>query len=324
VNDLSLAELGEIESLRRTVSRLKSGDETIVGSGDDAAVVAASNSFLVSTDTLVENHDFRLDWSSAFDLGFKSVASNLADIAAMGAKPTVLVVAMVVPKTTKISWLEQFADGLQAACDQLSPGSAVVGGDLASGDQVVISVTVHGKLDDLSPVLRSGAKVGDVVAVCGPLGKAACGLALLESGNQDLIRSYDDWVLAQTRPSPPIDQGVIANQAGASSMLDVSDGLIRDLGRIAKASNVSVEIDRSQLSGYEAMLDLPAQGLGVEPIGWVLQGGEDHSLLATFPASATLPRSFKVIGKVISKADHDVLLDGQPIADTGWDSITGR
>jgi thiamine-monophosphate kinase len=324
VNDLSLAELGEIESLRRTVSRLKSGDETIVGSGDDAAVVAASDSFLVSTDTLVENHDFRLDWSSAFDLGFKSVASNLADIAAMGAKPTVLVVAMVVPKTTKISWLEQFADGLQAACDQLSPGSAVVGGDLASGDQVVISVTVHGKLDNLSPVLRSGAKVGDVVAVCGPLGKAACGLALLESGNQDLIRSYDDWVLAQTRPSPPIDQGVIANQAGASSMLDVSDGLIRDLGRIAKASNVSVEIDRSQLSGYEAMLDLPAQGLGVEPIGWVLQGGEDHSLLATFPASATLPRSFKVIGKVISKTDQDVFLDGQPIADTGWDSITGR
>jgi thiamine-monophosphate kinase len=324
VNDLSLAELGEIESLKRTVARLKSGEHAIVGSGDDAAVVAANDSFLVSTDTLVENHDFKLEWSTGFDLGFKSVASNLADIAAMGATPTVLVVAMVVPKTTKISWLENFADGLQAACDQLSPGSAVVGGDLASGDQVVISVTVHGTLDGLSPVLRSGARVGDVVAVCGPLGKAACGLALLESGNQDLIRSYDDWVLAQTRPAPPIDQGVVANQAGANSMLDVSDGLIRDLGRIAKASNVSIEIDRSQLSGYEAMLDLPAQGLGVQTLGWVLQGGEDHSLLATFPASATLPRSFKVIGKVIAASEHDVFLDGQPVADTGWDSITGR
>ena len=324
MNDLSLAELGEIESLRRTVSRLKSGEQTIVGSGDDAAVVAATDSFLVSTDTLVENHDFKLDWSSGFDLGFKSVASNLADIAAMGAKPTVLVVAMVVPKTTKISWLESFADGLQAACNQLSPGSAIVGGDLASGDQVVISVTVHGKLDGLEPVLRSGAKVGDVVAVCGPLGKAACGLALLQSGNQDLIRSYDDWVNAQLRPAPPIDQGVVANQAGASSMLDVSDGLVRDLGRIAKASNVTLEIDRSQLSGYEAMLDLPAQGLGVDPLGWVLQGGEDHSLLATFPASATLPRSFKIIGKVVAKAAQDVLLDGQPVADTGWDSISGK
>ena len=324
MNDQSLAELGETESLRRTVARLKSGEHALVGSGDDAAVVSATDSFLVSTDTLVENHDFKLEWSSGFDLGFKSVASNLADIAAMGAKPTVLVVAMVVPKATKISWLEAFADGLQAACDQLSPGSAIVGGDLASGGQVVISVTVHGKLDGLSPVLRSGAKVGDVIAVCGPLGKAACGLALLESGNQDLIRSYDDWVLAQLRPQPPIDQGVIANQAGASSMLDVSDGLVRDLGRIAKASDVTLEIDRSQLAGYEAMLDLPAQGLGAKTLGWVLQGGEDHSLLATFPASATLPRSFKVIGKVVAKSDHDVLLDGQPVEDTGWDSIAGK
>ena len=323
MNDLSLAELGEIESLRRTVARLKQGEYAIVGSGDDAAVVAATDSFLVSTDTLVENHDFKLAWSTGFDLGFKSVASNLADIAAMGATPTVLVVAMVVPKTTKISWLEAFADGLQAACDQLSPGAAIVGGDLASGEQVVISVTVHGQLDGLTPVLRSGAKAGDVVAVCGPLGKAACGLALLQSGNQDLIRSYDDWVLAQLRPAPPIDQGVIANQAGATAMLDVSDGLIRDLGRIAKASNVSIEIERSQLAGYEAMLDLPAQGLGVEPISWVLQGGEDHSLLATFPANATLPRSFKAIGKVVAGTENLVLLDGKPVSDTGWDSITG-
>ena len=323
MNDLSLAELGETESLRRTVARLKQGEYAIVGSGDDAAVVAAADSFLVSTDTLVENHDFKLAWSTGFDLGFKSVASNLADIAAMGATPTVLVVAMVVPKTTKISWLEAFADGLQAACDQLSPGAAIVGGDLASGEQVVISVTVHGQLDGLTPVLRSGAKAGDVVAVCGPLGKAACGLGLLQSGNQDLVRSYDDWVLAQLRPAPPIDQGVIANQAGATAMLDISDGLIKDLGRIAKASNVSIEIERSQLAGYEAMLDLPAQGLGVEPISWVLQGGEDHSLLATFPADATLPRSFKAIGKVIAGSENAVLLDGKPVSDTGWDSITG-
>ena len=323
MDDLSLAELGEIESLKRTVARLKPGEHAIVGSGDDAAVVSATDSFLVSTDTLVENHDFKLEWSTGFDLGFKSVASNLADIAAMGATPTVLVVAMVVPKSTKISWLESFADGLQAACDRLSPGSAVVGGDLASGEQVVISVTVHGKLDGQKPVLRSGSKVGDVVAVCGPLGKAACGLTLLESGKQDLIRSYDDWVGAQLRPEPPISQGVAANLAGATAMLDVSDGLIKDLGRISKASNVSIEIDRSLLSGYEAMLDLPAQSLGLQTLGWVLQGGEDHSLLATFPASATLPISFKVIGKVVSKSDHDVLLDGKPVVDSGWDSITG-
>jgi thiamine-monophosphate kinase len=323
VDDKTLAELGEIESLKRTVARLKPAKVALVGSGDDAAVVSAKDSFLVSTDTLVQDHDFKLEWSTGFDLGFKAVASNLADIAAMGATPTVLVVAVVVPKTTKISWLEEFADGLQAACDQLSPGASVVGGDLASGEQLVVSVTVHGSLDGLEPVLRSGAKPGDLVAVCGSLGKAACGLALLQSGKQDLIRSYDDWVNAQLRPEPPIGQGVVANQAGASSMLDVSDGLGKDLLRIARASNVSIEIHSKDLLGFEAMLELPAQSLDVNPRQWVLSGGEDHSLLATFPPSAQIPRSFKVIGKVLESGQPAVLIDGEPADVSGWDSVTG-
>lgn len=323
MDDKTLAELGEIESLKRTVARLKPADEALVGSGDDAAVVIAKDSFLVSTDTLVQDHDFKLAWSTGFDLGFKSVASNLADIAAMGAKPTVLVVALVVPKQTKISWLEDFADGLQAALDELSPGAAIVGGDLASGDQLVVSVTVHGSLEGLQPVVRSGAKPGDLVAVCGPLGKAACGLALLQFGKQDLIRSYDDWVNAQLRPKPPISQGVVANQAGATSMLDVSDGLGKDLFRIATASAVAIEIYSKDLLGFEAMLELPAQSLDVNPRAWVLSGGEDHSLLATFPPTAEIPRSFKVIGKVLEAGEPKVLLDGQPADLSGWDSVLG-
>jgi thiamine-monophosphate kinase len=323
VNDLSLAELGEIESLRRTVKRLKPGTFAIVGSGDDAAVVGAKDSFLVSTDTLVQNHDFKLEWSTGFQLGFKAVASNLADIAAMGATPTVLVVAMVVPSSTKISWLEDFADGLQAACDQLAPGAAVVGGDLAAGEQMVIAVTVHGSLDGLQPVVRSGAQPGDLVAVCGSLGKAACGLALLQSGNDDLIRSYDDWVSAQLAPKPPIDQAVVANQAGATAMLDVSDGLATDLNRICQASNVTIEIFSKDLLGFEAMLELPAQSLGLDPKQWVLSGGEDHALLATFPAAAQIPKSFKVIGKVLTQSAPALLLDGKAIETAGWDSIRG-
>ena len=323
MDDKTLAELGEIESLKRTVARLKPAQVALVGSGDDAAVVSAKDSFLVSTDTLVQNHDFKLEWSTGFDLGFKAVASNLADIAAMGATPTVLVVAVVVPKTTKISWLEEFADGLQAACDQLSLGASIVGGDLAAGDQLVVSVTVHGSLDGLEPVLRSGAKPGDLVAVCGSLGKAACGLALLQSGKQDLIRSYDDWVNAQLRPEPPISQGVVANQAGATSMLDVSDGLGKDLLRIASASGVAIEIYSKDLLGFEAMLELPAQSLDVHPRQWVLSGGEDHSLLATFPPTAEIPRSFKVIGKVLESGEPAVLLDGEPADISGWDSVLG-
>ena len=324
MDDKTLQDLGEIESLRRCVARLKPSEFALVGSGDDAAVIANKDFFLVSTDTLVQDHDFKLEWSTGFDLGFKAVASNLADIAAMGAKPTVLVVALVVPKITTISWLEAFAEGLQAACDKLSPGASVVGGDLAAGEQLVVSVTVHGSLEGLQPVLRSGAMPGNVVAVCGPLGKAACGLALLQSGKEDLIRSYDEWVNAQLRPEPPIDQGIVANQAGATSMLDVSDGLIRDLGRIAKASNVCLELNLSELAGYQAMLDLPAQSLATDTLDWVLQGGEDHSLIATFPEGATVPRAFKVIGKVVSCGEPRVLLDGVEAPLLGWDSISGK
>jgi thiamine-monophosphate kinase len=188
---------------------------------------------------------------------------------------------------------------------------------------MVIAVTVHGSLGELKPVVRSGAKAGDVVAVCGSLGKAACGLALLQSGNDDLIRSYDDWVSAQLAPRPPIDQGVVANQAGATAMLDVSDGLATDLARICKASNVAIEIVSKELTGFEAMLELPAQSLGVDPKQWVLSGGEDHALVATFPASATIPKSFKVIGKVLAEGEPSLLLDGKALESSGWDSIRG-
>ncbi len=323
MNDQTLAELGEIESLRRTVDRLSPSTHAIVGSGDDAAVIVADQSFVVSTDTLIENHDFKLDWSSAFDLGYKAVATNLADIAAMGANPTALVVAVVVPNSTKISWLESFADGLDAACKQLAPGAGVVGGDLASGEQIVVSVTVHGSLEGRAPVLRSGANAGDTVAVAGTLGKSACGLALLHSGNKDLINSYDEWVSYHLRPEPPIQQGIEAAIAGATSMLDVSDGLSQDLLRVCKASDVAIELSSQQLQGFEAMLELPALGLGVDPKSWVLHGGEDHALVATFPKGSVLPKAFKAIG-VVTPGAPELYLDGVPVDAKGWDSITGK
>jgi thiamine-monophosphate kinase len=264
-----------------------------------------------------------LDWSSSFDLGYKAVATNLADIAAMGAKPTALVVALVVPKTTKISWLEGFADGLDAACKALAPGAGVVGGDLAAGDQVVVSVTVHGSMEGRSPVLRSGATAGDIVAVAGTLGKSSCGLALLQSENKDLINSYDDWVSYHLRPEPPIQQGIEASLAGATSMLDLSDGLSADLLRICKASGVAIELSSKELQGFEAMLELPAIGLGLDPKTWVLHGGEDHALVATFAKDAVLPKAFKAIG-VVKNGEPELYLDGVPLEAKGWDSITGK
>jgi thiamine-monophosphate kinase len=318
-NNPTVAELGENESLRRTVSRLNGSDFAIVGSGDDSAVIkAADGRFVVTTDTMIEGHDFRLDWSNGFDLGWKAVATNVSDVAAMGARPTSLVVAIAVPGSTRISFLEDFADGLMAACEKLAPGCGVVGGDLAASDQVFISVTAHGDLEGREPILRSGAKPGDVLAVAGTLGRAAAGLALLFTGDVGAINAYDALVDVQKRPEPPISAGIGLN---ATSMLDLSDGLARDAARISKASGVKLVINSKDLQGFEAMLDDVAMRLGVSSRDWVLGGGEDHSLLATFAPGVEIPREFKPIGLVAEGSG--VYLDSQLLEESGWDSITG-
>jgi thiamine-monophosphate kinase len=317
----TVAQVGENEALKRTIARLNSSEHALVGPGDDSAVISAPDGrFTVTTDTLIEGHDFKLDWSTGYDLGWKAVASNLADVAAMGAVPTALVVALSVPGTTPVSWLEHFADGLKAACLALAPGCGVVGGDLAASEQVMISVAAHGSLEGREPVLRSGAQVGDIVAVAGTLGRAAAGLALLESGNRDAISAYDDLVNIQRRPNPPIQAGVAAAVAGATAMLDLSDGLARDAARIAKASSVTIQIDPMHLQGFEAVLEESARAIEANPSDWVIGGGEDHSLLATFPAGATLPRAFKPIGVVLPQGPAPVMLGAQPLPERGWDS----
>ena len=317
----TVAQVGENEALKRTIARLNASEHALVGPGDDSAVIASPDGrFTVTTDTLIEGHDFRLDWSSAYDLGWKAVASNIADVAAMGAVPTSLVVALTVPGRTEVSWLEHFADGLKAACVNLAPGCGVVGGDLASSDKVMISVAAHGSLEGREPVLRSGAQVGDVLAVAGTLGRAAAGLALLESGNRDAISAYDDLVNVQRRPNPPIKAGVEAAVAGATSMLDLSDGLARDAARIAKASGVTLQIDPRMLQGFEAVIEEAARAIEANPSDWVIGGGEDHSLLATFPADAKLPRAFKAIGVVLPQGPAPVMLGANPLQERGWDS----
>ena len=320
----TIASLGENESLKRTIARLNISEHALVGPGDDSAVISAPDGkFVVTTDTLVENHDFKLDWSSAFDLGWKAVASNIADVAAMGAVPTALVVAVTAPGHTQISWLESFADGLREACTQLAPGCGVVGGDLAASDQVMISVAAHGSLEGREPVLRSGAEVGDVVAVAGTLGRAAAGLALLQSENADAISAYDDWVNIQRRPKPPISAGVDAAVAGAHSMLDISDGLAKDASRIALASGVTIQIDPKLLQGFEAVLEEAARAIEARESDWVIDGGEDHSLLATFASDAQIPRAFKIIGVVLPKGPAPLMLGASPLPENGWDSVTG-
>lgn len=336
--DQTIEALGEREALRLGLTPLRPGLATEVHTGDDAAVVRVEDGrFVITTDTMFQGSDFLTEWSTPFDLGWKAIASNAADIAAMGATPIAFTVALALPSDSPVRWLHEFARGLQEAIEALCPGAEVVGGDLAANDQVMISVTATGQLAGRSPVLRSAAEPGHVVAMAGTLGKAAAGLSLLRRGEAQLIDSYAELVAVQLRPQPPIAFGSVAADGAASAMLDVSDGLLLDADRIACASGVQIRLDSIQLEGYQAVLELAAQSLGNAELAreWVMTGGEDHGLLATFPAAATLPRGFKRIGEVVAVNEGeqpgvqlwrgDVRIDlGQDatgVHSLGWDSV---
>ncbi len=325
--DAVVGRMAEGALLGRVLERL-SPSRAIVGPGDDAAVLAAPDSRVVaSTDTLVHGPDFRLAWSSAFDLGWKAAAVNLADIAAMGARPTALLVALTLPPDTAVSFVLAVADGLRAACDALAPGCAVEGGDLAVSDTLTVAVTALGSLDGRRPVLRSGARPGDVLALAGEAGAAAYGLDVLRRRFCDVdgepvpvdASVLDDGeragIAAQLRPRPPIALGVVAADAGATAMMDVSDGLALDATRMADASHVTLAIDSGALGA---------------PRVRAVDGGEDHALLAAFPPDALLPEGFRAIGLAHPRAAAAVLIDGAAYAGRGgwdpyrdWDGSTG-
>ncbi len=312
---ISIGETGEFGLIARVTKRLPIRDATLVGPGDDAAVVSTPDGRVVATtDLLVDGRHFRRDWSTAYDVGRKAAAQNLADVAAMGAVPTALLVGLAVPPSVPAFWAERLADGLRDECDLV--GAGVVGGDVVRSDVLVVAVTALGDLRGRAPVLRSGAQPGDVVAVTGRLGWSAAGLAALRKG----FRTPRAVVDAHRRPSPPYAAGPEAAIAGATSMIDISDGLVADIGHIASASGVRVDIARSSLDVAAPVAEV-ASALGLDPLDWVLAGGEDHALAATFPASASLPDGWRVIGKVIA-TDGDqagVLVDGLPYGPGGFD-----
>ncbi|MDN3496574.1 thiamine-phosphate kinase [Planococcus sp. APC 4015] len=319
-DDPTVGELSEGAILRRILDRI-GPSQALVGPGDDAAVLSAPDGRVVATtDTLVHGPDFRLAWSSAFDLGWKSAAVNLADVAAMGARPTALLVALAMPDDTRLSWVEGLADGLRAACDELAPGCAVEGGDLTVSDTLTIAVTALGSLDGREPVLRSGARPGDVVAVAGELGQAARGLQILFERltdaegvpilmEREFLQSLPTGahamaVMMQLRPRPPVSMGAVAAIDGATAMMDISDGLALDASRMADASGVTIDIE--------------SRWLGPEPER-ALSGGEDHSLLVAFRGTPP-PHGWRVIGSVHERGDVSITVDGIPYAGRrGWD-----
>lgn len=309
-SETTVGDLSEKQILARIAARTGTADQAIVGPGDDAAVLRVSGSLVATTDTLIEGPDFRSEWSDGYSLGWKAAAVNLSDVAAMGARPTALLIALAMPNATPIAYVERIADGLREACEHLAPGCAVVGGDLTQSDVLTVAVTALGEMGGRSPVLRSGARPGGTVALAGEMGVAAHGLAILfdrfDGSAPDLsLLSADERhaVERQLRPVPPLAMGSVAADAGARAMMDVSDGLVLDATRLADASGVTLDLDSSLL--------------GPDPRR-ALSGGEDHALLAVFPGD--VPEGFRAIGRVVDRASDSVLVDGAPYAGhTGWD-----
>jgi thiamine-monophosphate kinase len=291
-------------------------------------IAAPDGRFVVTTDMMVEGPDFRADWSSPEDIGFKIAAVNLADVAAMGARPTALVVALGAPAHTDISVLEGIADGLRLACQTLAPGCGVVGGDLSSAPALTLSVTAFGDLEGREPVKRSGARPGDIIAVAGQLGAAGIGLELLFAAEgPDEVTAVRENPLgrAQLRPHPPISLGVRAAVTGATAAMDVSDGLVLDASRIAQASGVSLVFDELSIAQCAAQIAVEAlkQGMSDDDIvEHVLYSGESHALLTTFPADQVVPLGFTHIGVVIEKSSQPVYFGARALQIRGWNPFS--
>lgn len=311
----TLAEVGEFALIEAITEIFEQGEQVLVGPGDDAAVLRIrTGHVVVSTDLMVEGRHFRREWASPEDIGARAAAQNLSDINAMGGTATSLTVGLALPSDLTVAWVLGFARGFAAECAKV--GASVVGGDLTGADQVVVAVTVMGACT-VSPVLRSGAEPGDVVALCGRQGWAAGGLAVLGRG----FRSPRVLVEAYRRPEPPYAAGSVAAEGGASAMIDVSDGLVADAGHIARASGVRIDLHTDRLEVAEP-LHAVGSALGADPVGFVLGGGEDHPLLACFPPGSEVPQGWTVIGRVLEGADPDaepVTVDGAPYEGTpGW------
>ncbi|MEO5874787.1 MAG: thiamine-phosphate kinase [Streptosporangiaceae bacterium] len=295
----NIGELGEFGLIRAVTRGLPQGPAVELGPGDDAAVVGVPDGRVVATsDLLVQDRHFRLDWSTGWDVGRKAAAQNLADVVAMGARPTALLVGFGGPPETPVEWVEALYAGLREECDLV--GASIVGGDVVRSPTITIAVTALGDLAGAAPLLRSGARPGDVVAVCGRLGFSAAGFELLAAGLDGPLAD------AHRRPRPPYAAGPEAVRLGATSLLDVSDGLVQDLRHIAAASGVRIELSTGLLP--------TAPGVTLEH---VLTGGEDHAFAGTFPSAQGLPERWRVIGSVAE--GEGLTVDGSAFGGGGWD-----
>lgn len=318
---VTVAEAGESAVLRVLSGNPADVGQDLVGNGDDAAVLGPAAATVITTDMLVEGTHFRLDLIGWTELGRRAVAQNVSDVLAMGADCTRILVAVAVPGHTSMTEIADLSAGIHG--EAARSGALVVGGDLTSADVVVVGVTAIGTLPHGAAPLRiDGASPGDRIGLTGLPGRSAAGLALLLAGRADGLLQQ-----AHRVPDTPIGSGAAARQAGASSLTDVSDGLLRDLSGLARASGVAADLFSDALpvdpglSGAAALLG--AADVDARVLDWILDGGEDHGLLGTFPPGSEVPDEFMIIGTIRAGEPGEVTVDGAHRIPGGWDSARG-
>ena len=284
--------------------------EVQVGIGDDAAVIKSSNNKLVATvDMAVEGIHFHRKWSSPFQIGAKLTTANLADIFAMGAVPKYLLVAAGISELNNSETVTELAKGIRSVADKFEV--TVIGGDLSKSEKMTLSITALGELS-AQPILRSGARVGDLIYLSSLTGLSAAGLAIL---NRELDRPRY-VVEAHLNPKLVAPEKLIKV---ASSMCDVSDGLATDAAHLSYASNVNFNLSKdliSQAADFKDLAEL-AKELNEDVFDWILTGGEDHFFLATVGKENESSELGIQIGSV-GKGDGKLLLDGVEIKKMGY------
>ena len=281
-----------------------------VGIGDDAAVIKSSNNKLVATvDMAVEDIHFSKKWSTPFQIGAKLTTANLADIFAMGAVPKYLLVAAGINELNNSETVTELAKGIRSVADRFEV--TVIGGDLSKSEKMTLSITALGELT-AQPILRSGARVGDLIYLSSLTGLSAAGLAIL---NRELDRPRY-VVEAHLNPKLVAPEKLIKV---ATSMCDVSDGLATDAAHLSYASNVNFNLSKdliSQAADFKDLAEL-AKELNEDVFDWILTGGEDHFFLATVGKENESNELGIQIGSV-GKGEGKLLLDGVEVKKSGY------
>jgi thiamine-monophosphate kinase len=277
------------DQLLAAIRKVLSGEApgVVIPVGDDAAVVEpGGHHAILTTDMLVEDVHFRLETTSPHDLGHKAVTVNVSDVAAMGGSPRYALASLGLTREIEAAWVMELYGGMREAADEY--GMAVVGGDTSRSERTVISVTVFGEVTEGRAVTRGGARPGDRLVVTGSLGAAAGGL-LLARAEPDQVKEIlgDEWarslLASLERPAARVGEGQTLAQAGATAMIDLSDGLALDLSRLCRESEVGATV---RIADVPVAMELEglAAAMGADPLDLALHGGEDYELLAALPA----------------------------------------